>query len=126
MTYSGPICTAGNIAPFQIWSMFKTALLICLSVAASANAEIIQLGAAHDTMIFQSNVNNGAGGSPGFLAGTNSQPSVRRGLISFDVSAIPANATITDVQLRLKIGDIAGSGGGGGGSGFSHPTIDLH
>jgi hypothetical protein len=99
--------------------------LVCLMLA-PAGAMTVQLGAVKDTMIFQNNVNNGAGGAPGLLAGTNSQPSIRRGMIAFDPSAIPANATITDVQLRLVIGQIAGSGGGGGGGGFSNPSIELH
>ncbi len=86
----------------------------------------VQLDALKDTMIFQNNVNNGAGGAPGFFAGTNSQPSIRRGLVAFEVSSIPSNATITDVQLRLVIGQVAGSGGGSGGGGSLNPTIELH
>lgn len=90
-----------------------------------ASADVMQFGASKDTMIFQNNVNNGLGGGPGFFAGTNAQPSIRRGLISFDVSAIPTDATITDVKLRLTIGQSAGSGGGSG-SGSLNPTIGLH
>lgn len=92
----------------------------------AASADVVTLGAAKDTMIFQNNVNNGAGGGPGFLAGTNAQPSIRRGMIEFDLNSIPKNATITGVELRLRIGQIAGSGGGSGSGGFSHPTIGLH
>lgn len=102
-------------------------LSLCFAIifiAQIASADVIQLGASKDTMIFQNNVNNGLGGGPGFFAGTNSGPSIRRGLISFDLSSIPVDATITDVQLRLVIGQVAGSGGGGGGS--SSPTIGLH
>lgn len=83
----------------------------------------IELGAAKDTMIFQNRDDHGAGGSPGFYAGTNSSLSVRRGMIEFDVSSIPSTAVITQVQLRLLIGQIAGSGGGGG---IPNPTIGLH
>ncbi len=97
-----------------------------LSAASIARATTVQLGASHDTMIFQNNPNNGAGGAPGFFAGTNSQPSIRRGMVSFDTSSIPSDATITDVQLRLVIGQIAGSGGGSGGGGSTSPTIELH
>jgi hypothetical protein len=81
---------------------------------------------AKDTMIFQNNPSNGAGGAPGFFAGTNSMPSIRRGLIAFDVSRIPSHATITGVELRLVIGQVAGSGGGGGPGGFDDPVIGLH
>jgi hypothetical protein len=89
----------------------------------TTHAITVQFGAAKDTMIFQNNINNGAGGSPGFYAGTNSALSVRRGMIEFDVSSIPSTAVITNVQLRLVIGQIAGSGGGGG---FPNPIIGLH
>lgn len=93
-----------------------------LSLASTiANAITVQLGAAKDTMIFQNNVNNGAGGAPGFFAGTNATPSIRRGLIEFDVSSIPTTALITDVQLRLVIGQVAGMG-----SGVNDPVIGLH
>jgi hypothetical protein len=41
----------------------------------------------------------------GIFAGTNSTPSKRRGLIAFDVAAnIPAEATITSVDVRLYLG----------------------
>jgi hypothetical protein len=82
--------------------------------AISARADVIDLGANHDTTIFQNNVNNAAGGGPGIFAGTNGAASPRRGLISFDLSSIPAGATITNVQLTLTVGQIAGSGGSGG------------
>jgi hypothetical protein len=88
---------------------------------APANAVTVQLGAAKDTMIFQNNVNNGAGGAPGFFAGTNSAPSIRRGLLEFDVTSIPITAIITDVQLRLVIGQLAGMG-----AGVNDPVIGLH
>jgi hypothetical protein len=82
--------------------------------AVSARADVIDLGANHDTTIFQNNVNNAAGGGPGIFAGTNGAVSPRRGLMSFDLSSIPAGATITNVQLTLTVGQIAGSGGSGG------------
>ena len=52
--------------------------------------------------------------------------SPRRGLIAFDVSAIPSNATVTVVSLKLRIGQLAGSGGGSEGGGFQNPEIGLH
>lgn len=98
-------------------------VLSLLSVAmASAHADVLTLGANHDTTIFQNNVNNSSGGGPGLFAGTNGATSPRRALISFDLSSIPANATITDVQLTLTVGQIAGSGGSGG---VSTRTIGL-
>jgi len=91
-----------------------------------AFATIVVFEASKDTMIFENNVDNGAGGSPGFFAGTNSAMSPRRGLIAFDVSSIPSNATITVVSLSLRIGQIAGSGGGSGGGGIQNLQIGLH
>jgi hypothetical protein len=77
-------------------------------------------------MIFQNNVDNGAGGAPGFFSGTNSQPSPRRGLIEFDLSTLPQGVTITSVEVRLVIGQLAGSGGGTGSPGYLDPVVGLH
>jgi hypothetical protein len=72
-------------------------------------------GADKDATIFQNNVNNSNGAGPGIFAGTNGTNSPRRGLISFDLSSIPAGAIITDVQFTLTLGQVAGSGGAGSG-----------
>lgn len=111
-------------------------LVLCWLAWSMSGVELVlgvtlQLGAAfgtatRDTMIFENNVDNGAGGAPGFFAGTNSQPSPRRGLIDFDVSSIPAGAVITSVELRLVIGQLAGSGGGSNPPGSLDPVIGLH
>lgn len=108
----------------RIWSRAAVFAAIISSFVATAEATTVQLPASKDTTLYQNNPNNGAGGAPGFLAGTNSQPSIRRALVAFDTSSIPSNATITDVQLRLVIGQIASAGGSGGGA--SAPIIDLH
>lgn len=97
-------------------------LVLAVFCAVAARADVIDLGANHDTTLFQNNVNNAAGGGPGIFAGTNGAVSPRRGLISFDLSSIPAGATITDVQLTLTVGQIAGSGGSGG---MNTETIGL-
>jgi hypothetical protein len=99
-------------------------VLSFLSAAvASVHADVLTIGANHDATIFQNNVSNSSGGGPGLFAGTNGMVSPRRALISFDLSGIPAGATITDVQLTLTVGQIAGSSGGGGTS--STRTIGL-
>jgi hypothetical protein len=90
---------------------FSTLLLLlasCCSV--SVHAAVVTLGADKDTSIFQNNVNNAGGGGPGLFAGTNGGNSPRRALISFDLSSIPAGSTITDVQLTLTLGQVAGMG----------------
>ena len=99
--------------------------LFTFAMARPAEAVTVSFGASKDTTIFQNNPTYGAGGAAGLFAGTNSgnPPSPRRGLVDFNVSPIPNGATITDVQLRLVIGQIAGSGGGGGSNG---PTIGVY
>ena len=64
------------------------------------------IGASRDNSIYQSAVNNSAGGAAGIFAGTNGQGSPRRGLIAFDVAAnVPAEATITGAQLTMHLGN---------------------
>jgi hypothetical protein len=90
----------------------------------TAPAEVVTLGASKDTSLYQNNVNNSSGGGNAIFAGTNGDISPRRALIAFDVAdSIPAGATITDVQLTLFLGQVAGSGMGGGGG---NSTIELH
>ena len=79
-------------------------------IAPAARADTVTLGALKDTTVFQNNVNNSSGGSPGLFAGTNGMTSPRRALIQFDIAAaLPAGAIITDVQFRLVLGQIAGN-----------------
>ena len=51
-------------------------------------------------------------GDPGIFVGTDSNTSFKYGLMAFNVSGIPSDATITGVTLDLYIGQVAGSGGG--------------
>lgn len=94
-------------------------LLACLANAPALGATV-SLPASKDAMIFQTPADNGAGGGPGILAGATGQLSIRRGLIAFDPTGLPSNALITDVQLRLVIGQVAGGGSA------PNPTIELH
>lgn len=100
----------------------RIALSLLTAALASAHADVLTVGANHDTTIFQNNPDNSAGAAPGLFAGTNGASSPRRALLSFDLSSIPAGATITSVQLTLTVGQIAGSGGNGG---TSTQTIGL-
>lgn len=117
----------------RLWLVTLTALLsLSAHFDNAASAAIVNLGAhfgtaTRDTMIFANQVNNGAGGAPGFFSGTNSGANgVRRGLLSFDVSSIPTGSIITGVELTLYIGQVAGSGGGTGPGGTLNPVIGLH
>lgn len=94
--------------------IMKAFLALLLSLAAccsgSVHGAVITLGADRDTSIFQNSVNNAGGGGPGLFAGTNGSNSPRRALIAFDLSSIPAGSAITDVQLTLTLGQVAGMG----------------
>lgn len=92
----------------------KPILALCLFAGASlvspsARADMITLGASQDNSIFQNNLTNSSGGGPGIFSGSNGTGSPRRGLIEFNVAgSLPANATITGVQLRLTVGQLGG------------------
>ncbi len=100
-------------------------LTLMLAVVPSAGfADTVTIGASKDTTIYQNNPNNSSGGGNGLFAGTDGDVSPRHALIAFDIADnIPAGATITDVQLTLFLGQVAGSGMGGGGG---NSTIELH
>ena len=64
------------------------------------------IGASRDNTIYQSAVNNSAGGAAGIFVGTNGQGSPRRGLIAFDIaSSVPAGAAITAAELTMYLGN---------------------
>ncbi len=90
------------------------------------DAAIVLLGAQQDTTIFQNSVNNSAGAGPGIFVGTNGMLSPRRGLIAFDVSSIPPGSLITDVQLTLTLGQVAGDNGTGTGGNDVPRVIQLN
>src|SRR5512135_1788032 len=85
----------------------------------AARADFIAtLTSSKDTMIFQNNPDNSLGGGIVMYAGTNSAPSIRRGLVAFDIADnIPQGATIESAQLKLTYAAASGGGGGGGGGG---------
>src|SRR5262245_13894538 len=88
----------------------KARAVIFLLIA-PAHAAVTTIGATNDTTIFQNVSNNSYGGGPGMFVGTDGTSTPRRGLLRFDIAgAVPAGATITDVQLTLTLALIAGSG----------------
>ncbi|MEI9893253.1 MAG: DNRLRE domain-containing protein [Chthoniobacter sp.] len=103
----------------------KLLFLLAAFCATSARADIVFLGADKDASIVAGNPDNSNGGGPCFFAGTDGNDSPHRALISFNLSGIPAGATITDVQLTLTLAQVAGSGGGGGGVIAHTATVGL-
>jgi hypothetical protein len=105
----------------------KIGLLIFLAAfgAASVRADVMTFGAIHDTSIVEEDPSNSNGGGPGLFVGTDGDNSPHRALISFNVSGIPAGATVTNVQLTLTLGQVAGAGGGGGTGAVTTATIGI-
>jgi hypothetical protein len=71
---------------------------------ADLRADVAVLGASHDNTLYedpQGALSNGAGSY--FFTGVTAQGLRRRGLLSFDLSAIPPGATINSVQLTLHM-----------------------
>ncbi len=65
------------------------------------NAQTVILNASKDNTIYSNNTNNSNGAGDNFTTGAIVTSPVRRGLIMFDLSPIPAGASITDVSLTL-------------------------
>lgn len=84
-------------------------LIVAMFCSLAAHAAVVRIGAVRDTTIYQNNVNNSAGGSPGLLAGTNGSGSPRRALLGFDLGTIPGGAIISDVELTLTLGQVGGA-----------------
>jgi hypothetical protein len=63
----------------------------------------VSLGAIKDSTIYQENVTLSNGKGDYFFAGKTNSDSIRRGLIAFDLSSIPAGSTIVNVGLRLTM-----------------------
>lgn len=128
-------------------ALATVALAAC---AGLAHADVLQVGAAKDNTLFQNafgEISNGVGAA--IFAGRNAMAndSIRRGLIAFDISSIPAGSVIESVTLNLYMtqsvsGDSnvglhrvtadwgegassSGSGGAGGGSGATAETGDA-
>jgi hypothetical protein len=98
---------------------FLASAAIVLGLLGPAHAVTISLGSSKDASIFQNNPDNSNGAGPGIFTGTNSTVSARRGLIEFDLSGIPAGSIVTQVDLTMYLGQVAGGG--------SQPTtIGLH
>ena len=78
-------------------------MVLCLAFAAGAGAEIVQLPPSRDNTLYEDSggsLSNGSGES--FFAGRTLIETLRRGLIAFDLSVVPAGSTVTSVTLTLE------------------------
>jgi hypothetical protein len=88
--------------------------LVIATVCAAARADTVTLTPDRDNTLFQTssgNLSDGAGLA--FYAGRSNQTTslqVRRGLTHFNLSSIPAGATITNASLRLVSENIGQNG----------------
>jgi hypothetical protein len=85
-------------------------VIACLAGASSAAwADTLTLNPSRDNTLYEDalgSLSNGAG--PALYAGKNSQGRWRRGVMGFDVSAIPAGSVVTGARLTLVM-DQSGS-----------------
>lgn len=78
------------------------AIVGLLALSGIARGDVVQLLSSKDNTLYESDTgafSNGVGSH--FFAGLTAVGDVRRGLIAFDVTVIPAGATIDNVRLTL-------------------------
>jgi len=79
----------------------SAALLTAFAIAAGAWADSLVVGAAADNTMYSEDANQSNGAGNSFFAGRTNNAELRRGLIRFDLSAIPPGSTVTGVTLTL-------------------------
>jgi glucose/arabinose dehydrogenase len=86
-------------------SFLSFCLGLLLGVPSASLADVVNLTAPADTFIISGafNANNNAGGHTHLSAGTDGVGGVRRGLLRFDLSGIPAGSTVTSAVMRLTV-----------------------
>ncbi|MEX2217266.1 MAG: multicopper oxidase domain-containing protein [Phycisphaerales bacterium] len=76
------------------------AALVVACGAAAAVAGTVTLTAVRDNTVFQESLNS-AGADDNVFAGMTSQGDIRRALVRFDLSGVPAGSMVTAAELRL-------------------------
>jgi hypothetical protein len=90
----------------QIWrAVFGTSLLA--AGASVASADVVSVGASKDNTLFETVLGDRSNGiGPNIFVGRSNQmggATLKRGVIAFDLSAIPAGSTIDSVELALYL-----------------------
>jgi hypothetical protein len=75
-----------------------------VGAAAAAQTVTVDFGTSHHNTLYEDASGQTSGGASSWIfAGLTQQPTLRRGLLAFDVTSIPAGATITSVTLTLHM-----------------------
>lgn len=82
---------------------YLTFLSIFLLLCITGTAQTVVLSAVADNTIYNEFTNNSNGAGENFTAGVICTGNLRRGLVKFDLSSIPAGATITSASLKLVV-----------------------
>ncbi|HEY0191441.1 MAG TPA: DNRLRE domain-containing protein [Kofleriaceae bacterium] len=106
------------------------ALVGTLAGASISSADITDNAPAlHDAMIFGTSAGadtgNASGMGPGMFAGADGMSNRKRSLVTFDLSGVPANATVVSATMHLVLGQIAGSGGGSSPGTYPDRTLSV-
>jgi autotransporter-associated beta strand protein len=109
--------------------VFAACVGVLMANAPAARASVVDIPAIQDATLLGGSdaTTNNSLSDPGIFVGTDGQGNPKRGLILFNVSnALPADAIITNVELELTVGQVAGSGGGVSGGGSAAETMSLY
>jgi spore coat protein A len=90
------------------WTLGIALAWVLAAAPGVASGASVALNAVADTTIYSDNTSNSNGAGPDLYAGKTSSSTtpdfaLRRSLIRFDLSSIPAGSTITAVSLRLTL-----------------------
>jgi len=83
---------------------------VVLSWPVCSHAAVANLNAVEDTFINSGSAGNNAGATGWFDAGRDGAGGIRRGLLRFDLSSLPAGSTVTSATLQLTAVKIPGNG----------------
>jgi glucose/arabinose dehydrogenase len=87
--------------------------ILCFAVSSwplSSHAELANLTVTEDTFINSGAAGNNAGATGWFDAGRDGIGGIRRGLLRFDLSSIPAGSTVTSATLQLTVVKVPANG----------------